>query len=247
MTIRAVIVDDEPLARQGLRELLEPEPDIRVVAECGDGEDAVRAVERERPDLLLLDIQMPGLDGFGVLARLAPPRPVVVFVTAHDAFALQAFEAHAIDYLLKPVEPDRFRRALERARAQLGHEQRALVAARLDELLATLPKRPRYPSRLTVRDGPRVSFVPVDEIDWIEAAGNYARLHVGAARHLLRETMSGLEETLDPERFVRIHRSTIVNVARIREIQPWFKGDHLVVLEDGTKLSLTRKYRSRLI
>jgi len=247
MTIRTVVVDDEPLARQGVRELLAREPDVTVVAECGGGEDAIAAVERERPDLLLLDIQMPGADGFEVLARLGSPRPVVVFVTAHDAFALEAFEAHAIDYLLKPVEPHRFHQAIERARAQIAHDHGAQAAGRLEALLASLPRQRRYPARLTVRDGPRVTFVPVDDIDWIEAAGNYARLHVGDTRHLLRQTMTALEQLLDPDRFVRIHRSSIVNVDRIREIQPWFKGDYLVLLADGTKLSLTRKYRDRLI
>ncbi len=168
-------------------------------------------------------------------------------MTAHDDFALQAFDAHAIDYVLKPVERDRLRRALDRARAQIAHDRGAALATRLHDLLKTLPPRPRYPTRLAVRDGATVRFVSVDAIDWIEAAGNYARLHVGSERHLLRETMAALERTLDPERFVRIHRSTIVNVDRIREVQPWFKGDFVVILQDGTKLSLTRTYRDRLL
>ena len=247
MTLRAVIVDDEPLAREGLHEFLAAAEDVDVIAECASGEQAISVIAKEHPDLVVLDIQMPGIDGFEVLSHLQAPLPAVIFVTAHDEYALQAFEAHAVDYVLKPVERDRLLRALERARALIAHDQRADLTKRLQALLQTLSQRPTYPTRLAVRDGATVRFVPVADIDWIEAAANYARLHVGANRHVIRETMTALERTLDPERFVRIHRSTIVNVERIREIQPWFKGDYMVILHDGTQLSLTRKYRDRLL
>lgn len=245
--LRTLIVDDEPLARQGLREFASHEPDLEVVAECGDGRAALEAIRRHHPDLVLLDVQMPEMTGFDVLAALDGPLPAVIFVTAYDTYALRAFDAHAVDYLLKPVELERFRQAVTRARAQIDHDRGGRLAAKLSGLLAEVAASSPYPRRFTVKTAGRVTFVRVADIDWIEAAGNYARLHVGIERHVVRVTMSALERQLDPQQFARIHRSTIVNVDRIREIQPWFKGDHLVILLDGTKLSLTRKYRDRLL
>ena len=245
--LRTLIVDDEPLAREGLRNLLADASEVTVVGECGDGATALEVIRRDRPDLVLLDVQMPELSGFEVLQQLGPDLPVIIFVTAHDAFALQAFEAHAVDYLLKPVAPARFRQALERARAQVAYDRTSEVSERVTALLETLASENRFPVRLPVKARGSVTFVRVAEIDWIGAAGNYVKLHVGRDRHLIRETLSNLERRLDPRVFVRIHRSTIVNVDRIQEVQPWVKGDHVVVLRDGQKLTLSRTYRDRLL
>jgi two-component system, LytTR family, response regulator len=244
--IRVLIADDEPLARQRIQTLLEHEDDIAVVAECADGLQAVAAVEEHKPDLLFLDVQMPALDGFGVLEALEPAeRPVVIFVTAHDHYALRAFDVHALDYLLKPYDRDRFHKALERARAEIRGSERGRADSRLTSLVEEVKAR-RPVERLLIKSAGRVYFVRVEEIWWIEASGNYARLHAGSETHLLRETMNGLEMRLDPQRFLRIHRSTIVNIERIKELHPWFHGDYQVVLHDGTELTLSRSYRPRL-
>jgi two-component system LytT family response regulator len=245
--IRTVIVDDEPLARQRLRRLLEADPDIAIVGESGDGQQAVADLQELRPDLAFLDVQMPVLDGFGVLQALeGMPLPVVIFVTAHDRYALKAFEVHALDYLLKPYDKARFAVALERAKLQVRQGSAATLNDRLQELLQGVPARRPGPERLMVKSGGRIYFVRIEDIDWIEAAANYVRLHVGKEDHLLRESMSGLEKKLDPARFVRIHRSTIVNLERIRELQPAFHGDYVVILRDGTELALSRGCREKL-
>jgi two-component system, LytTR family, response regulator len=245
--IRTFIVDDEPLARQRLRRLLEAEADIEIAGECADGRQAVSAVRRDAPDLLFLDVQMPLLDGFGVLEELGPDAtPVVIFVTAHDRYALKAFEVHALDYLLKPFDRERFRRTLDHVRAQLQRNERVDVNKRLLALLADVQGARKPLERLVVKSGGRVCFVRTEEIDWIEAAGNYLRLHVGRDVHVLRETMSRLESRLDPRQFPRIHRSTMVNLERIQELQPSFHGDFVVVLHDGTELTLSRGYRDKL-
>ena len=243
--LRVLIVDDEPLAREGLRMHLAQEPDIAVVGESADGVEAVEAIARLEPDLVFLDIQMPGVDGFGVIERVGIERmPAVVFVTAYDEFALQAFEAHALDYLLKPFDEERFRRALERARTQLRGRARRNLEERLVRLIDARNTRSEYVERLVVRAGGRILILRVDDIDWIEAAANYVRLHVGGKSYLLRETMSGIERKLDPARFVRVHRSTIVRIDRIRELEPLFQGDYLIVLQDGSRLTSSRGYRS---
>lgn len=245
--IRAIIVDDEPLAREGVRLHLNAEADIEIVGEAGNGEEAVALIESVRPDLLFLDVQMPGLDGFGVLDAIgAPQMPVTIFTTAFDEFALRAFDAHAIDYILKPYDADRFRMAIERARLQLTGRRKATMDERLDSLLEELRTRNQYLERLVVRSGGRILILRVSEIDWIEAASNYVRLHAGGKEYLLRETMTALEAKLDPMEFVRIHRSTIVRVDRIRELEPLFQGDYVVVLEDTTRLTSSRGYRERL-
>jgi two-component system LytT family response regulator len=247
VSLRTLIVDDEPLARRRLRTLLEGEPDVELVGECADGDEAVAAVRERQPDLVFLDVQMPGRNGFGVLEALAPyAPPAVVFVTAHDRYALKAFDVHALDYLLKPFDRPRFRKALERARAQLRREPGPGVNERLLALLADVREARPPLERLVVKSAGRVSFVRTDEIDWIEAAGNYLRLHVGGDTPLLRETMNSLEARLDGRRFVRIHRSTIVNIERIRELQPSFHGDYAVRLRDGTELTLSRGYRDKV-
>ena len=240
-------MDDETLARDRTRELLEGEPDVEIVGECASGEDAVDAIEREAPDLVLLDVQMPGMDGFGVLERVPADRlPAVVFVTAHDEHALRAFGVHAVDYLLKPFDGTRLQESLERVREQLrsaspGHLQRRLLS-----LLTDLKARARPSNRVVIRSNGRVSFLKAEEIDWIEAEGNYLRIHAGKQSPLLRDTMSQIETRLDPSRFVRIHKSTIVNADRIKEIQPLFNGAHSVLLHDGTRLTCSRGYRERL-
>jgi two-component system LytT family response regulator len=245
--IRTLIVDDEPLARQRVRTLLEADPDIAVVGECADGRQAVAELRSLRPDLVFLDVQMPVLDGFGVLEALAGgPVPVVIFITAHDRYALKAFEVHALDYLLKPFDRDRFSAALERAKARVRQGTTAALDERLLELLESVQGRRPMPERLVVKSAGRVYFVRLEEVDWIEAAGNYVRLHVGREDHLLRESLSGLESRLDPRRFVRIHRSTIVSLEHIREIQPGFHGDHVIILRDGTELALSRSCREKL-
>ncbi|HUF50799.1 MAG TPA: LytTR family DNA-binding domain-containing protein [Longimicrobiales bacterium] len=245
--IRTIIVDDEPLAREGVRLHLEAEPDIDIVGEAGSGEEAVSLVEAQRPDLIFLDVQMPGLDGFGVLDTIgATHMPVTVFTTAYDQFAVRAFDAHAIDYVLKPYDAARFRRAVERARTQVAARRRAQIDQNLGALLEELRTRGHFIERLVVRSGGRIVILRVDEVDWIEAASNYVRLHAGGREYLLRETMTALEAKLNPGDFVRIHRSTIVRVDRIRELEPLFQGDYVVILEGGTRLTSSRGYRDRL-
>ncbi len=247
MKIRTVIVDDEPLARERIRSLLEPEADVEVVAECGSGAEAIEALRATSADLVFLDVQIPGPDGFGVLGSLEPENtPVVVFVTAYDQYALQAFEVHAVDYLLKPFDEERFRRALDRARVAVAGRDGRAVNERLLSLLQDLKAPPGYLERLVVKSAGRLFFLRTTEIDWIESAGNYVCLHTGGESHLLRETMSGIERHLDPARFVRIHRTAIVNLDEIKELQPLFHGEYEVALRDGTKLTLSRSYRDRL-
>ena len=246
--ISVLVVDDEPLARERLRTLLEEEADVTVVGECASGRAAVRAIQERRPDLVFLDIQMPGIDGFGVLEALGPSRaPAIVFVTAYDQYALKAFEVHALDYLLKPFDRERFAATLDRARAAVQLRAGGTHDAGLAALLAEFAARRRAADRLLVRSGGKERLIPVEEVDWFEAAGNYVRLHVGRERHLLRETMCHLETRLDAERFVRIHRSTIVNLARVQEMEPYFHGDYIVRLKDGRTLTLSRTFRSRLL
>lgn len=245
--LRVLLVDDEPLVRQGIRDFLEGEPDLAVVGECGNGIEALETIARERVDLIFLDIQMPELDGVGVAAALAEQDgPAVVFVTAYSEHALRAFEVNAVDYVLKPFDRERFRAALNRARARLAAGERGALSERLAAVLAELQRSRGYTQRILVRSDGRIRVVSVGEVDWIEAADNYVRVHAGAQRHLVRETMATMEARLDPARFARIHRSTIVNLARIRELQPTFNGEYTVLLHTGAKLTLSRGYRDAL-
>jgi two-component system LytT family response regulator len=293
-TVRVLIVDDEPLARDCMRLALRGAHDVEIVAECGDGESAVDAIRRHAPDIVFLDVQMPGLDGFAVLERIEMPiMPVVVFVTAFDSHAIRAFEVHALDYVLKPFPDERFLAALDRARSavqerrngelgrrlaefvqawQAGSYSRAPEAASgapsthapqsgtphgtLDSTVDDEPEtsieaarggRPSYIGRFAVRADGRVRFVPVADVDWIEADGNYMVLHVGDAQHRLRASLAGLTEGLDPKQFVRIHRSVIVNIERIREVQPWFGGDYIAILRTGAKLRVSRLRAPQLL
>jgi two-component system LytT family response regulator len=259
--IRALIVDDEVLARRRIRNLLRGRDEFTVVGECANGREALIAIRRSAPDLVFLDVQMPDLDGFGVLEELAADQlPVIVFVTAYDQYAVRAFEFHALDYLLKPFDDERFEKTLGWAQSQIEQQQFRQLSERMFALLedhqggpksgagkgATAPAESRPLSRLIVKSAGRVCFIRTEEIDWIEAEGYYARLHVGGKSHLLRETLTNLESQLDQNRFLRIHRSTIVNVERIRELQTQSHGEFTVVLNDGEKLKLSRGYRDRL-
>lgn len=249
MEIRVLVADDEELARERIGALVAAEPGFRVVGECADGEAAVEAILRLGPDLVLLDVQMPGLDGLGVVREVGPARmPAVVFVTAYDQFALQAFDACAVDYVLKPIGPERFRTALGRARERV--EARAPAAGALPpEFVRWLEEAQpgaRYRERLTVRSGNRFRVVRVEEVRWMEAADNYVRLHAGKEQHLLRATMAEVEGMLDPRRFVRVHRSAIVNVDRVTTIEPWGQGEFLLVLDDATRITSSRGYRERI-
>lgn len=247
MTIRAMIVDDEPLARRRVRDLLTAAPDVDVVAECANGRDAIKAIEASLPDLLFLDIQMPEIDGFDVLAAIGVGRvPVVVFVTSYDQFALRAFEAQALDYLMKPFDDERFSTALQRARARLGDRSSTDVDRRLSALLDEVRGRRGYLQRLAVPVGNRSVFIRAHEIDWIGAERNYIRVYVGGRGHLLRESLTHIEAELDPAMFCRIHRSTIVNIDRIQSVETTFRGEYVVVLQDGTKLTSGRSYRESL-
>jgi two-component system, LytTR family, response regulator len=251
---RTLIVDDEPLARDGMRLMLAGLADIDVIGEAGDGVAAVRAIAALKPDVVLLDVQMPGLSGFDVVEQAAPDHlPLIVFVTAYDEHALRAFEVHAFDYLLKPVNHARLADAMRRVRADLarGGPSRERVLDVLDDLrpgrVAAAPVRPRYSTRFAVRDGDRYVLVRAADIDWIEAAANYVRLITRGHGFLLRMTLAEMERRLDPAQFTRIHRSTIVNTARIGEIRPDAHGDFEVVLVDGRTLAMSRSFRERLL
>ena len=245
--IRTLVVDDETLARERVLTLLQQEVDIEVVGECSDGGQAVAAIQEQSPDLVFLDVQMPGCDGFEVLKHISPERmPTVIFVTAYDEYALRAFEVHALDYLLKPFGKDRFQQTLRHAREALEARRAGDLGRRLLAMVHDIKPEPQRLERLVVKSGGRVFFLRTDDIDWIEAAGNYVRLHLGLESHLFRETMNRMETRLDGRRFARIHRSRIVNTERIKELQPWFNGDHAVVLRDGTRLTLSRLYKDKL-
>ncbi len=247
MTIRAVIVDDEPLARRRIRSLLVEAEDVEVDAECENGREAIQAIEESPPDLLFLDIQMPEVDGFDVLQAIGVGRvPVVIFVTAYDQFALRAFEAHALDYLLKPFDDERFEAALQRARERIRQQQGGDLDRGLRALLEEVRGDRGYLQRLVVPTGHRSVFIRTEEIDWIEAERNYISLHVGGRAYLLRENLSRIESALDPTTFCRIHRSTIVNIDRIQAVESLLGGEYLVVLHDGTKLTSGRSYRRNL-
>ena len=246
--IRALIVDDEPLARRGIRARLDRAGGFTVVAECSSGREAVAAIREHAPSVVFLDVQMPGIDGFGVIRTIGADRmPVVIFVTAYDSHALRAFEAHALDYLLKPIDDDRFATAVERVRRRVTEREESAVARRLVALMQEVGgDDTASPSRIVIRDRDRVLLIDVSDIDWVGADGDYVRIHAAGKNHLLRETMAAMEERLNPATFVRIHRSAIVNVDRIRELRPYSSREYAVILRDGTRLRLSRRYRDRL-
>lgn len=247
--IRTLVVDDDPLSRTRIRAFLEREDDVEVIGECADGAEAIPLIRADPPDLVFLDVQMPGVDGFGVVEAIGAERmPVTVFASAYVEFALRAFEAYALDYLLKPFDDERFQRTLARAR-EATRVRRPTRDPRLDALVQFLqaPSRPEYPQLLAVKSGDQYRFVEVGDIDWIEADGNYIRLHTGKHDRLVHKTLTEMEEhLLDPAKFVRIHRSTIVNLSRIASVEPLFNRELSVALKDGTRLVCSRRYRPRL-
>ncbi len=255
--IRTLIVDDEPLARERVRSMTGLEGDLEVIGEARDGAEAVDAILSQSPDLVFLDVQMPKLDGFDVINSVGADRmPSVVFVTAFDQHALRAFEVQALDYLLKPFDQDRFQGALRRVRQNMDAAENGELSKRLLALVRDMktdaPPEPhavpsdRKSDRMVVKSGGRLFFLRADEIDWVEAAGNYVRVHVGTESHLLRDTMNAIEARLNSDVFFRIHRSRIVNIERVKELQPWFNGEYVVILRNGTKLTLSRGYREKL-
>lgn len=247
LRIRTLIVDDEQLARERLQNLLTNDPDIQVIGECATGKQAIDSIRNESPDLVFLDVQMPEGNGFEVLESVDFHKmPIVVFVTAYDQYAIQAFDVHALDYILKPFDQSRFERTLVRAKSEVVLRNSTNVDQKLLSLLEHIESNKRHMDRILVKSSGRVFFLRFDEIDWIESAGNYVKLHVGNESHLLRETMTEMERKLETGKFVRIHRTTIVNIDRIKELQPWFNGDHIVLLLNGAKLTASRGYKKKL-
>ncbi len=248
MPIRVLLSDDEALARERLRSLLEEESDLQIVAECGDGKSAVATIKREKPDLVFLDIQMPEIDGFGVVSALgAEHMPLTIFVTAYDRYAMKAFEVHALDYLLKPVAKERMQEALDHARKQLQSPSEAMFQHRVLNLLAELDSRQSAPQRIVIKSDGEIVCLKPNEIDWAESAGNYVCLHVNGVTHILRETITSLESRLGHRQFLRVHRSTLVNVDRIKTLRPALYGDYAILLRDGTKLTLSRGFRENVL
>jgi two-component system LytT family response regulator len=247
MRLTVLIVDDEPLAREGLRMLLADDPEIATVQEAKNGREAVQRVREGQPDLVFLDVQMPEMDGFSVAHEIGPDQmPAVVFVTAHDQYAIRAFEINAIDYLLKPVTVERFVQSLARAKARLRTSEPHEESRQILSLLETIASPTRYLKRMAVQTAGKTSFIGVEDVDWIRAAENYVELHVAQASHLLHVTMNTLEKSLDPETFVRIHRSLIVNLRRVKEIQPASHGDYVLLLHSGVRLQSGRTYHEKI-
>lgn len=247
MKLRVLIAEDESLSRNRLRQFLEAEPSTEIVAECTTGQEALRDIRKTLPDVVFLDVKMPDLDGFGVIQGLSnAPLPVIIFVTAYDRFALQAFDVHAADYLLKPFDRERFQTALRRARDRLQRQSDALNHRPHLEVLAAFETRLKRVDRLTIRSQGRISIVNTEEIDWIGSADNYVELHVGKTTHLLRMTITTLASQLPQNRFVRISRSHLVNLDRIKELRSKTHGDYVILLRDGTRLTASRTYRRNL-
>lgn len=244
--IRVLLVDDESLAREMLREMLQDDPQVTIVGESCNGREALEAVRSHTPDLIFLDVQMPELGGFEVLEALGREIPRVIFVTAYDQYAVRAFEVHALDYLLKPFDQERFDISWQRARAQILRDRNGGTDQRILALLEEMKAGNKYLERLVIKASGRIYFLETADIDWIEAEGNYVSVHCAKKSHLLRETISSLEAQLDPKKFLRIHRSSIVRIDRIQELQPWFHGEYRIILQNGTQLTLSRNYRDKL-
>ena len=245
--IGVLVVDDEPLARQGIRRLLEADADVEILGECADGSEAIEAIREKKPDIVCLDVQMPECDGFQVLEAIdSDSMPVVIFITAYDQHAVRAFEVHALDYLLKPFEDERFCEALQRAKAQIEQEQTGETVQKIARMLSAVRGGEERHDRIMVKSAGHITFLRVEEIDWVEAQGDYVSLHCQGKKHLIREKISDMESQLPTGSFARIHRSSLVNVARIKEMQPLFHGDYTVVLIDGTRLTMSRSFRDKV-
>ncbi len=245
--ISVIIVDDEPYARKKIRTLLKEEDEFEVIGECKNGQEAIASIQTLQPDVVFLDIQMPEINGLEVLEALEMRQlPIIVFVTAFDQFAVNAFEKHALDYLLKPFDYERMQKTLSRVRNQIQLEQGDAVHERLNSLMAHLENRNHFPDKFMIKSTNEIYFVPQEDIDWIEAAGNYVTLHVGKKGHLMRTTMANIQKKLNPEKFIRVHRSQIVNVDRIKKLEPDHHGDYFIILNDNSELTLTRTYRENL-
>ena len=247
LRLRTLIVDDEPLAREAIRTRIQLDDEIEIVGEASSGKQALREIQHRKPDLVFLDVQMPDLDGFAILEALGPsPLPIIVFVTAFEQHALRAFEVHALDYILKPFDDERFQEALKRAkdhwRRNRGHE----LESKLRELLARKILGSGYLDRMIVKETGRISFVKTEDIKWFRAEGNYVKLFLGKQTHMLHTSMNALEAQLDPKRFFRIHRSLIINIEHLQELRPWHTGEYVVIMRDGTELTMSRGYRDRL-
>lgn len=247
MKIRALIVDDEPLAREWVRSAVAEDPELEVLGECGDGFEAAEAIRRLKPDLVFLDVQMPGLDGFGVLEALSPEEiPAVVFITAFDQYAVRAFEAQAVDYLMKPFSKERVEEAVRRVRELVKGRSIEDFRESIGRIVEKIRRDRSFPEWVLLKADGKNVFVKLRDIDWIESSRNNVRIHVGTTIYLLHETTSAIASRLDPKKFLRIHRSAIVNIERIKELHPWFNGDYAVILRDGTQLTLSSSYRDRL-
>jgi len=243
-----LIVDDEPIARKGIRRFLNAESDIEIIGECADGVEAVEMIQQQKPDLVLLDIQMPELDGFGVIEALEGKNiPVVIFITAFDEFALKAFSVHALDYLLKPLKQEQFHVALERAKAILGFKQKKQFEEQLNTMLKFVSSHRTYLERLIIKSNKSIIVLNVRDVDWFEAYGDYIRVHCNMKTHLIKNTMTELEKSLDPKMFVRVHRSTILQLNRVKELRPLSNGDYVVTLSDGANVSLSRTYSEKVL
>jgi two-component system LytT family response regulator len=245
--IRALVIDDERLARNFILEMLREDEEVEIIGECLNGREAIDAIQTHAPDLIFLDVQMPEVGGFAVLEALAKEKmPFVIFVTAYDQYAVRAFEVNALDFLLKPFDRKRFKVAWQKAKARIQRERNELLDQRILSLLKGLKAEPVYLERLVLKTNGRIFFLDTDEVDWIEAEGNYVSIHSGEKSYLLRDTISGLELQLDPKKFLRIHRSAIVRIEKIQELQPLFHGDYRVTMRNGTQLTLSRNYRDKL-
>jgi two-component system LytT family response regulator len=245
--IRALIADDEALARNLIRRMLKDDRDLEVIGECSNGKETVAMIRKESPDVVFLDVQMPEMDGFAVLESIGVERlPEIIFATAYEQYAIRAFEPHALDYLLKPFDQARFKDAIKHAKERFRSERQNEGRMQIGALLESIKNKPHYLDRLMIKAGGRITFLSTDEINWIEADDKYVHLHSGKISPMVRQTLSAMETQLDPGKFRRIHRSAIVNVERIKELQPLFSGEHSILLEDGTKLTLSRNYKDKL-
>jgi two-component system LytT family response regulator len=245
--IRTLIVDDEALARKFIRRMLKDDRDFEIVGECSNGKETVAMIRTENPDVVFLDVQMPEMDGFDVLESIGFERlPEIIFTTAYEQYAIRAFELHALDYLLKPFDQARFKEAIRYTKERFGSERRNDEGTQLRALVENIKNKPQHLERLVIKSGGRITFLRTDEITWIEADDKYVHLHTSTARPMVRQTLSAMEEQLDPARFRRIHRSAIVNIEQIAELQPLFSGEYSILLQDGTKLTLSRNYKDKL-